>query len=463
MAIIEGGVLRDLYDKYGTRLLERNVRAFLQARSNVNRGIRDTIIETPNMFLAYNNGITVTANSVSIVENKFGRPAISKICDFQVVNGGQTVASLWHTNVKNKARIEDVFLQMKLTVVNKVENIDVIAPLISKYSNAQNAVNTADFSANDPFHRSLEKISQTTFAPDPTGGNVETIWFYERSRGSYAETQNRERTPAKIRTWKQIHPNQQRLDKLIIAKLENTWRILPHIVSLGGQKNFSHFMVYVNEMIAENKEIEVDAEYFQSLVAKRIIWKATEKVINKQKISGYRANIVTYSIAWMLLNDPQKFNLKQIWKAQKISEEQEQYLDTLTRNIRNKILRSARGNVTEWCKTDKSGYSECWEKIRSLNIDFTIEVKDVSPTAEGSEKSKQKVEIDWNVFTHYEVWFTLSEWIEETKFLEQKDSEFCRGIGDKIRLRRNPTVKQIPIAMEIMKKAVEKGFVISLN
>lgn len=461
IAIIEGALLKDLYDRYGTRLLERNVRAFLQAKSNVNRGIRDTIIEAPNMFLAFNNGVTVTANSVSIVENQFGRPAISKITDFQVVNGGQTVASLWHTNVKNKAKIEDVFLQMKLTVINEKENIDIIAPLISKYSNAQNSVNTADFSANDPFHRNLEKISRTLYAPDPTGGNVETIWFYERSRGSYAETRNQERTPARIKTWKKIHPTNQRLDKLIVAKLENTWRIQPQIVSLGGQKNFSHFMVYVNERIAENKEIEVDAQYYKDLVAKQIIWKATEKIINRQKIPGYRANIVTYSLSWMLLHDKEKFNLDVIWKHQKISKEQEQYLDILTRNIRNKILKTAKGNVTEWCKSNKSGYSECWEKIKVMEIDFNQKVPDYIPSSEGEEKGKNKVQIDWNLFTQHQVWYSLSEWIEETKKLDQKDAEFSRRIGDTIHAKKNPSVKQIPIALEIMKTAVEKGFIIA--
>ena len=96
ISLIPGSLLRDLYDKYGTRLLERNVRAFLQARSKVNKGIQSTIINNPNMFLAYNNGITVTAQSVKLIEDKLGNKKIAVINDFQVVNGGQTCASLWH-------------------------------------------------------------------------------------------------------------------------------------------------------------------------------------------------------------------------------------------------------------------------------------------------------------------------------------------------------------------------------
>jgi hypothetical protein len=459
MALIKGSLLRDLYDRYGTRLLERNVRAFLQARSNVNRGIRDTIIEEPNMFLAFNNGITVTANKVSIETNEKGNEYISRISDFQVVNGGQTVASLWHTNVKNKAKINDVYLQMKLTVINNEDNIDIIAPLISKYSNAQNAVNTADFSANDPFHRNLEKVAQSIYAPDPTGGNMETIWFYERSRGSYAETKNGELTPARMRTWQKIHPTHQRLDKLIIGKLENTWRKLPHIVCWGAQKNFSHFMVYVSECVATGSDIEVNVKYFKDIVAKRIIWKATEKIINKQKIPGYRAQIVTYSLAWTLVNDPSRFDLKKIWSKQNISELEKNYLNILTRNIRNKMVGTAVGNPSEWFKSNKQGISPCWEKVREMKIDFDVDIEDLKNN-DHKKAVAPKVAIDWSIFEKTQLWFDASDWIEETKELEQNDADFCRSIGKLLKNRRNPSIKQMPIAISIMQKAVDSGFVI---
>lgn len=451
IALIKGSLLRDLYDRYGTRLLERNVRAFLQARNNVNRGIRDTIIQRPNLFLAFNNGITVTANSVSIINDKYGNPVISKIVDFQIVNGGQTVASLWHTNVKNKASIEDVFLQMKLSVINKKENIDILAPLISKYSNAQNAVNTADFSANDPFHRNLEKISLSIYAPDPTGGNVETIWFYERARGSFAETQSRERTPTRIKAWKKIHPPQQRLDKLTIAKLENTWRKLPQIVSLGGQKNFSHFMVYINECIAEDKEIEVNVEYFKNLVAKRIIWKATEKVINSQKIPGYRANIVTYSLVWILVHEPDKFDLSKIWKQQGISDDKKSYLNILTRSIRNKIVQTALGNVTEWCKSN-----ECWVKIKKMEIDFDTPIDDQNQVSQILETKSNQINFD--DFMSKEIWAALINWIKNDGKLPNKDLEFSRGILKAINKNGAPTVPQMKVANKILNAAREAGF-----
>jgi len=451
ISVIPGKLLKDLYDRYGTRLLERNVRAFLQARSNVNRGIRDTIIEKPNMFLAFNNGITVTAKKVELVIDENDNKSISVINDFQVVNGGQTVASLWHTSVKNKASVQNVNLQMKLTVVNKPEMIDEIAPLISKYSNAQNTVNTADFSANDPFHRDLESKALSIYAPDPTGGNKQTIWFYERARGNYAETRARERTPARIKAWDRIHPRRQKFDKLIVAKLENTWRKIPHIVSLGGQKNFSHFTVYVEECIEEKNPIEVDSQYFQNLISKYIIWKSTEKVINAQKMPGYRANIVTYSLSWILRNHPEKIDLDKIWKKQSTDESLEIVIDIVTHHVRN-IITATTGNVTEWCKKE-----ELWTKIKKMkiNLDAPIDKKEFQ---QQTNIPAQPKEVNFDDYIDLDLWIALVSWIEKEKKLPDRDLDFSKNIVKAIKGKGAPSIPQMKVASKILSSAREKGF-----
>lgn len=51
MGIVPGKFLADIYLKYGSKLLQGNVRAFLSIRGKVNKGIRDTIINNPNSFL----------------------------------------------------------------------------------------------------------------------------------------------------------------------------------------------------------------------------------------------------------------------------------------------------------------------------------------------------------------------------------------------------------------------------
>ena len=50
LTLIPGHMLRSIYSDFGSRLLERNVRSFLQARGKVNRGIRDTIASEPIGF-----------------------------------------------------------------------------------------------------------------------------------------------------------------------------------------------------------------------------------------------------------------------------------------------------------------------------------------------------------------------------------------------------------------------------
>ena len=162
-------MLYHIYEQYGPRLLERNVRSFLQAKGGVNTAIRRTIRETPRMFLAYNNGLSATAEEVDTVHLTDGALAISAIKDFQIVNGGQTTASIFHAVQRDNAKIDDLYVQMKLTVLKDRERMDEIVPRISESANTQNKVQIADFSANHPFHRRLEELSRTVWAPSASG------------------------------------------------------------------------------------------------------------------------------------------------------------------------------------------------------------------------------------------------------------------------------------------------------
>jgi hypothetical protein len=108
LALFPGAVLRDIYADFGPRLLERNVRSFLQARGKVNRGIRDTISREPERFLAYNNGITLTGEGVHLT-GEGAAIAISRIDGLQIVNGGQTTASLLATN-RGRADLSEVYV-----------------------------------------------------------------------------------------------------------------------------------------------------------------------------------------------------------------------------------------------------------------------------------------------------------------------------------------------------------------
>lgn len=235
-----------IYEKYGARLLERNVRSFLQARGKINRGIRDTILHEPQRFLAYNNGISATAEQIEYDEGGGSVLFLKRAVAFQIVNGGQTTASLYTAVKKDKAEVCNISVQFKLTVPRDAAAIDQLAPRISLYANSQNKVNTADFSANHPYHLKIEELSRTIWAPALAGTQIETRWYYERARGSYSDAIARV-TGAERKRWKIQHPASQKFTKTDLAKFEHTWDQKPHIVSRGGEKNFVEFMAEISE------------------------------------------------------------------------------------------------------------------------------------------------------------------------------------------------------------------------
>jgi AIPR protein/MobA/MobL family len=218
-------------------MAKANVRTFLQARGKVNQGIRTTILTEPGMFFAYNNGITATAQSVEVEATSSGLK-ITRILDLQIVNGGQTTASLFHTRRKDKASLSGIFVQMKLSVIDSDESEKVV-PRISEYANTQNRVNAADFFSNHPFHVRLDEFSRRIWAPAQQGAQRETKWFYERARGQYADAQAK-LTPAEQKRFKAENPKPQMFTKTDLAKFENTWDERLHDDRLDRDHDFTN-------------------------------------------------------------------------------------------------------------------------------------------------------------------------------------------------------------------------------
>lgn len=193
---VNGRVLLNLYRKFGPRLLERNVRTFLQARGKVNKGIRASLNKEPEMFVAYNNGLSATCTHCEYETSNDDVVLISELKELQIVNGGQTTGSIFNAWKKDGIDIDEVWVPIKITEILDADEVDKIAPLISEYSNTQNRVTTADFSSNDPFHVELEKLSRRIWAPAVDGSQKQTRWFYERSRGQYMDQLSRVHIPA---------------------------------------------------------------------------------------------------------------------------------------------------------------------------------------------------------------------------------------------------------------------------
>jgi len=358
LAFVPGPVLARIYGDHGPRLLERNVRSFLQVRGKVNKGIQQTIEENPHRFLAYNNGLTATAKELELEDRKNGHFRLISATDFQIVNGGQTTASLYHAWKKEKNDISQVAVQMKLTLATDHVKLGELVPLISLYANSQNKVNTADFSANGPFHQKLEELSRTIWAPAIGGLERGTRWYYERARGSYLDDKSRNGTSAQIRQWENEHPLTQKFTKTDFAKFENTWDELPHLVCRGAEKNFGFWTTRREE---EGWPIANEG-YFRHLVAKALLFRRAEQIVSAQEHPGYRANIVTYSLAWLSRRSQQRIDLEEIWRSQAITSTIAKAIDVVALAARRHIL-SWQGNVGEGSKNEA-----CWVAFREQAI-----------------------------------------------------------------------------------------------
>ena len=364
LIVVPGEILSKLYEKFGARLLEQNVRSFLQARNKVNRGIRTTILNEPEMFFAYNNGITATAQRVETSKNKNNGLQITKINDFQIVNGGQTTASMFHTRRKDKVSLEKVFVQMKLSVVSHEAN-EVIVPRISEYANTQNRMNASDFFSNHPFHIRMQEFSRRIWAPAQQGTQRETKWFYERARGQYADAQSK-LTSAEQRRFKAKYPKPQMLTKTDLAKFENVWDDNPKWVNLGAQRNFSEYIKRIGKEWKKDEE-SFNEYYYKRAIARGIIFRRTEKLILEQPWygGGYRANMVAYSIA--MINEisshrKKMVNFLKIWNSQSLSQPLLDALTVAAKYVNDIIMHPPEGysNISQWCKQDS-----CWTHIKS--------------------------------------------------------------------------------------------------
>ena len=370
LVVLPGTFLADIYGLYGARLLEQNVRVFLQARTKVNRGIIDTVRESPDMFFAYNNGLTATASRVDIERLPDGTLGIRSVANLQIVNGGQTTASILYARDQNKADMADVFVQMKLSVIEP-EKVEEIVPRISRFANTQNRISEADFFSSHPFHVEMEKISRRLSAPPKAGALAPTKWFYERARGQYKDA-SAYGTTGERRRFSAEFPRNQVVNKTDLAKYSTTFECVPHLVSRGAQKCFLEFAEDVSR-VWEKSEDQFNEGYFHTAMAKAIVFRETDRLVGQsdwyRADRGYKANIVTYAIAWLVnymkVERNQAIDFQVIWNGQELPEELAVSLITVARHVVSAIKDTPEGvrNVSEYAKQQ-----QCWAKVAKLKI-----------------------------------------------------------------------------------------------
>jgi len=464
LVVIPGGILADLYEKYGARLLEQNVRTFLQERGKVNQGIRDTIRNNPEMFFAYNNGLTTTAEAVELTED--GRHIV-RLQNLQIVNGGQTTASLYNARKKFRTDLSRVFVQMKLTVIDDPEKVDEIVPKISRYANTQNKVSEADFFSNHPYHIRIEEKSRRIWAPAKEGEIHQTKWFYERARGQYMDAQAH-MTPAQKKAFRKEYPPSQKFTKTDLAKFVMVWEEQPHTVSLGAQKNFRAFAGIIDRQWKHNDKIFND-RYYHKIIAKAIMFRTLEKLVSAQPwySGGYRANIVAYSIstfAWLVRASGKFVNFDEIWKQQQLPAVLYREFEKISEFVSGHITDTPENisNVTEWAKK-----KYCWEKqvekLEQGELELSDEVRVLLMDAEEEKieekeaRKEQKIDNEVDIMKKV-VSLGAAGWQEilsrgmEENLLTEADIALIRKAMHIEKTGRLPTGKQMKRLLEVYTK-----------
>ena len=364
LAIVPGQFLHNIYYEHGSRLLEGNVRSFLSNRGKINKGIRETIRKEPTKFFTYNNGIACTAAKISLSEDGRFIPSME---DLQIINGGQTTASMTSAVLKDKLPLDNIFIPMKLTVI-KNDDYDTMIQNISRYANSQNPVKEADLFSNHPFHRTFETLSKKVAAPI-YGDNVNnTFWYYERSRGKYEQEQLKFVRKSEKDAFFRKYPKSQVIKKEELAKYFTCGELLrPDIVSKGSAKCMSFFAEYIDEKYQKNPEYFND-EFYRMAICFVILFRTTDKIVNKAEwynVGGYKLNIVPYTISKLIQSIPKGYCLDYdlIWKKQQLYPSLNAQIEKIAR-ITNEFIQKSNGIiVTEYCKKE-----DTWKKYKDVSI-----------------------------------------------------------------------------------------------
>jgi hypothetical protein len=455
LAVVPGEVLAALYAEYGTRLLELNVRSFLQARGGVNRGIRETILHAPGRFLAYNNGITATASQVDFVVGPDGLPThVARVHGLQIVNGGQTTASLHYARKRDRADLTEVRVQMKLTQVAS-ERLTEIVPMISEYSNTQNRVTQVDFSSNHEYHVAVQRIMRSLWAPATDGSGQETHWFFERARGQYTDALAEARTAPRQRAFKKINPTRQKFTKADLAKFLHSWFQLPHLVSRGAQKNFVEFMLRIDDTPPR-----VDVQYCQRVIAMAILFKAVDRAAASHAAGSHKSLVTTYTVARLSLGTQRRVDLDRVWREQGVSDALRDALDDLVPRVMAAITRPLAGNhVGEWAKK-----AACWDAVSRVgwNVPTALEEElretplDEATLAGGTEEAGGNAAEILSV--PVDEWDAIARWAKETRKLEPWQRKLVAAVGRRVESREEVLETQALQAMHARSEALRLGF-----
>ena len=358
IGVISGELLARIYETEGQDLIQKNVRSFLQAIGKVNKGIKVSLANEPQMFMAYNNGISTIAESIAVDEGRSSGDIvnITEITGWQIVNGGQTTASIYNA-YKAKLPLEQVNVQIKLSVIKQKDRAEEIIHNISKYANSQNKINMSDFNANDAYHVKMERLSRATPIPVAKGKSTD-YWFYERARGQYLVELNRQPTAAAKKEFKSRCPKNRCISKTVAAKCVMTYRGYPDIVSKGLETSF----IYFSDMVSKGEVPEPSEQSYIEMIAKVILFNSCDEIIKNLKFGSFKAQQDYYTVALFGKYYSDLFDPLEIWNRQSINAETAKTIEELAYFVWNHFQNpTVPGvNIGQWCKKE-----ECWELLQA--------------------------------------------------------------------------------------------------
>ena len=540
LCVIPGTILSQIYHKYHQQILEQNVRTFLQFKGESNKGIRDTMIghiatpkerlkgiedsePEPDMFFAYNNGISTTAVDITVRQGELGME-ITQIKDWQIVNGGQTTASIsavMKMKGINPSQLSKIFVPMKVSVIKDDKKQNIIVQKISRFANTQSAVKKSDFNINEQFLIDIENQSRQEWCKTPSGMPI-SKWFFERTRGQYLDKAKRNNTAVAEREFYAEYPKNQMFDKTMLSKFMMAWMENPASVCKGGENNYTVFFKRIKEL-----GITFDSNVYRRTIAKGILFKAIDAFYGRDGISlpGFKSNMVAYTLSSLSFLSGKKIDLISIWNEQNVINPsvqskmtidlysvyakllngqqhvsykvKEQYtttegkkrnrfvsvdipkedLDKLKQTTLYKVLEFVKNviepiiwghivevdegiNINEWTKS-----SLCWDTLKTKFNNMGSDI--LVPAEVLADTSDQEMEINEAQQTfimkaakiNVEEWFSINKWGKENDGLTPVEVSFIGSFAYKIKRGRPYTYKQARWALSIYEKAQNAGWV----
>ena len=477
LGIVPGKFLADIYLKYGSKLLQGNIRAFLSVRGKVNKGIRDTIINHPENFFTFNNGIAIVARSVSFSDDG---TLITSLKDPQIINGGQTTASLANAIIKKEARhgMDNLYVPMKLTVLNvendmseeQVEQYNGITKTISQCANCQNPVSDADFFSNHPFHVIMEQLSRKVMAPPVDGNPYQTIWFYERSRGKWEQEQMK-LTVAQKKKFCEMHPKNQVIKKEKLAKCYNTILMNPHQVCQSSAINFNRFASVIEKLYEEQRDT-INEEFFKRCVSSVILFDSLDSLVGRASWypkGGNKAQIVPYAISKLMTLIPKNYDLdwQYIWQKQSLYPELAGELLKLSYVTHIFLMEQAGGGIVRTISRTQAVWKNFQEVNYQLSDKFIAtliskeESKAIEQSAKKSHRFNSSIDMSVEIFNlGSKYWMQIYDDLMKESVLSYGDCSFIKSIAYYIKSAILPSSAQCKRLLKIIEKAEDKGYIV---